>query len=174
MKGSRWYLTVAIGLVALTVGAGFQNAETKRKDRPNVTVRGGALGSSVEVLGLLDAPLGTLLTLRGNMLAERPNRKGVDVERTFEVRQVDDRVLDRPIAIELTYRWNGETKVAPGEKLELIGYETGGFSGIAPAEMDWQGDARNLHDGPGMRQDYGWHFSIDFDVLQFDKLPARE
>lgn len=172
MKRSRFVLPI-LGIVAILSSAGFFAAGKAEPKEPIAMVRGGALGHSIQVLGKLDEPLGTLLTLRGNFMKVAIG-KGADPDRMFEVQQVGDRVLTEPVVINLGYRWYGETPIAPGTRLELIGYERGGFSGIAPAENDWQDDPRNRHEGSGIPQARGWHFLITFRVLQFDELPASK
>lgn len=171
MRGSRW-IAGSVVVMAVVAGAGFQRAKSDDAKEPAVIVRGGALGASVQVLGRLDEPLGTLVTVRGRMVAKQPNEKGVDIKRMFEVLQVGDRTLAEPRTIDLSYEWYGEKPVAPGTPLELIGFETGGFYGISAAEYEWQDDPRNRRGDPGMRQDYRWHFDITFHVLQYDQLPA--
>lgn len=178
MKRSRMTWAVVAAVALLFVFYSFQaigSQKTKAKTNgPVATVRGGALGNSIQVLGELDEPLGMLLTLRGNMLAEETHRKGVSADETFIVHQVGDRTLSEPIEIDLGYRWHGKDEpVAPGTRLELIGYERGGFAGIAPAENQWRNDARNKKP-VGPPQSKGWHFEISFVVLQFDELPAGE
>lgn len=171
MRGSRW-IAGSVVVMAVVAGAGFQRAKIDDAKEPAVIVRGGALGTSVQVLGRLDEPLGTLVTVRGRMATEKPNTKGDDIRLMFEVFQVGDHMLQKPLPLDLSYKWYGEKPVAPGTPLELIGFETGGFYGISAAEYEWQDDPRNRRSGPGMRQDYRWHFDITFHVLQYDQLPA--
>ncbi len=168
-----WAVVAAVALLFgfysfQAIGSQKTKAKTKA---PIATVRGGALGNSIQVHGRLDEPLGSLLTIRGNMIDEHQSKP--KLENMFEVRQVGERELDEPVVIELESRWRKENPIASGTRLELIGYERGGFAGLAPAENQWRNDARNKRPG-GPPQSKGWHFEISFSVLQFDELPAGE
>ncbi|MEX2119901.1 MAG: hypothetical protein WD847_09935 [Pirellulales bacterium] len=157
-----------VGIVALPAGG------ERQRPKAIASVRAVDLGDTIEVLGKLDRPLGTLLTVQGEMVEADFGKgaKAVDPEEYVRVRQVGDRTLDEPAVLWLGSRWAERKVPKPGTALELIGYETGSFSGIAPAEDEWSRDPRNER-GSRIRADRGFHFSVGFDVLQYKELPRK-
>ena len=153
-----------VAIVALPAGG-------KQQPRKTIaSVRAADLGDTIEVLGKLDQPLGRLLTVRGEMVeADFGKReKGVDPEEYVRVRQVGDRTLDEPAIIWLGDSWAGKTVPKPGTALALIGYETGAFRGLPPAELEWA----NKRDS-GVRADREFHFSLTFEVLEYQERPGK-
>jgi hypothetical protein len=172
MKGSRWILFGAAA-VSLLVGAGFQRAKKgDEKAEAKATVYAHELGKDVVVLSSLDEPLGSLLTLRGEMVeADYMSRNKVPPkpEERFRVFEVNERKLEMPVVIALMPKWFSARKPpAPSTRFEMVGYQTGEFAGMSPASAELY--RRN----GGMPASFGWHFSVEFIVKDHRELKPAE
>jgi len=90
------------------------------------------LNHNTKIIGSLEMPLGSLITIDGEMVEDNYLRhkihSGSDLMR---VHSVNNKLLTIPIVIELhTFPFHPIPIPKPGESCSFIGYETGRFSGI--------------------------------------------
>lgn len=170
MRGLRW-IAGSVVVMAVAAGAGFQRAKKDKAADEPVTVYAEDLDGKVLVLSSLDEELGTLLTVRGEMVeADYLSRNKVPPkpEERIRVFEVGDRKLAQPTVIALTPKWFGRgNPPAPGSRFELIGYQTGKFAGLSRGKSDWLESTHR-----GIPASFGWHFAVEFVVLEFHELPA--
>lgn len=169
MRGSRW-IALSGCLLAVVAGAGFQRSksDTKKNQEQPITVYAADLDGKVRVLSSLDEQLGTLLTIRGEMVEAEymsGNKVPPKPEERIRVFEVGDRKLAQPTVIALTPKWfSPEKPPAPGTRVELIGYQTGEFAGLST------GEAKYLETHGGIPATFGWHFAVEFVVLEHHEL----
>jgi len=170
MRGLQWIAASAV-VMAVAAGAGFQRAKNEKGDEQPITVYAHDLGKQVRVVSSLDEELGTLLTVRGEMVEAdylSRNKAPPKPEERIRVVEVSDRKLAQPTVIALTPKWFGRgNPPAPGTRFELIGYQTGKFAGLSRGKSDWLESTHRP-----IPASFGWHFAVEFVVLEFHELPA--
>ncbi len=109
--------------------------------------------ASIEVIGWLGRPLGTIVTVEGIVAdGSYTMTKADDGCTLLRIETVDGKQLPK----EKVFQYSGNDKPKVGSKFKYIGYETGGFTG-APAK---------LFDYMPAFATTGYRFSTEFHVLR--------
>ena len=89
--------------------------------------------SPAGVRGALGLPLGSVVTLTGTVLSDDVRRMRADLGKTLlRVEKVSGKPLPNPVIVEL--RCASQARYLAGKAFEIVGYESGAFSGL-PAEV---------------------------------------
>lgn len=118
---------------------------------PVKSVQSKDLGKSIQIIGVLDIPLGTIVTIEG----EAPIDTAADAD-AFAVRvtKINGKPLDNPRLIGVLA---GKVKIPKkGEKCIFRGFESGSFIGLPPAALKEAGAA--VAATP-------WQFTTSFNIL---------
>ena len=139
---------VALMLVALSASAQPANDPAKQ------SVTASDIGRRVIIIGDLNKPLGTYLTIEG----VRPERGGMR-NNPLEVDTIDGKKLDKPVIVDV----RGTQQLPKEGRIVLRGYETGAMAGI-PLDPLVKYDNDNLPQAI-------YHFALMFTATEI-KQPA--
>ena len=127
----------------------MSKAEAARAPIPVAEVR--ARG----VLGELGEPLGAIVSIVGVAVdGDSLRRKDAAGNWYLRVSRVEKRTLPAPVLLKLTL--GRPAKLTANQNLTCIGYETGGYIGIAPRELEYVDPYAAV----------GWTFETRFVVLK--------
>jgi hypothetical protein len=88
------------------------------------------IGTTHTITGSLGKPLGTILHIEGRISSEQLSKADAG-KLICEVSVVDDKKLAEPVLIPLEiFEWVSGGIPGPGDRVQCIGYETGGMTGI--------------------------------------------
>jgi hypothetical protein len=91
-------------------------------------------GSSQENLNTIKIwegwKIGNVIKVSGTIKYGDPMHKGEEDKRYLVVQSIDDKALESEKTIEILYHKELFSKIKDGEALALLGYASGGFSGI--------------------------------------------
>lgn len=130
------------------------------------SVRSGELGSSIQVIGPLDQPLGKLIIIDGKPVPQsaRDDRWSRDIAKNlFSVEKVNGKKLPHPQRIQLQFppfRFpNGQPELLD-RRSTFEGYQDGGFVNEPEEAMEAIGLLYATN---------GWHFEVVFVVVERPK-----
>lgn len=124
-------MRIGLTLIVFVLSAGCsQDTQCHLVPRPwqSPSVSVDDLNGKVAVIGRLGKPLGTIVTIRGQLV--QPQEKGED--NLFRIESVDGQAIT-PINMEIVL-FPGE-KFPTGGEAGWIGYEDGGFEGVPQQAM---------------------------------------
>ena len=121
-------ISVTITFAVLMLATSEARAEEERM----------SVSDLASVVGMLGQPLGTVVTIEGVVVEDDYRRMKEDQGKTLlKVEKVDGVVLEGEVILSLTqYAWTSPFLFEPGKRFELVGYESGGFTGIPEEAFD--------------------------------------
>jgi hypothetical protein len=124
--------TLIIALLSgIIITAGFARAEE---------IQVGDIGSKVIIIGKLGKPLGTVVTVEGQLISEPKLGKSGQVTAAFRVNKVDGKALEKAQIVGLIFRASaGIPPLHAHEIVHLSGYESGAFIGTPNDARDMLG-----------------------------------
>ena len=123
----------------------------------------GDIGNKVTLIGRLGKPIGTVVTIEGQLISEPKQGKSGQISAALRVNKVDGKPLEKAQVVGLIFRASaGLPSAHANEIIQLTGYESGAFIGTPDAARDLLGkDASPLD----------WKFQSTIYVI---KLPVAE
>lgn len=91
-----------------------------------------------KIEGSLGKPLGEIITIKAGLLPEEEKRSRSDEDvALLKVTEVNGSRLDKPVKIRFErFAFDSSAEIKPGKSYRIIGYETGGMTGIPEEAFD--------------------------------------
>ncbi|MCE9519921.1 MAG: hypothetical protein K8R87_10260 [Verrucomicrobia bacterium] len=132
--------------------------KTALHSNPVQSVQSKDLGTTIQVMGVLNCPLGTVISIEGEYISATPHETKTEAT-SFAIRvtKVNGKPLETPPIIGLIAANANKVQLPkPGEKCNYRGYESGSFIGLPPDVSKDTGIKASAEP---------WHFSTMFCIL---------